>query len=171
MEAFATEAQLQTHLELDSIDAVRAELLLANASAAIRAEVGQVLSLVTDDEVTVDPDGGLLLLPEIPVLSVSAVTVDDVALDPTAWHVRRSGVLRVTSVLYPTSTVQVTYTHGLDPLPDALRGLCLQIAGRLYSNPESLTSETVGAWSGSRGPLGGIVLSEDEKRALDPFRP
>jgi hypothetical protein len=69
--------------------------------------------------------------------------------------------------------VVVTFTHGYATAPDDVKGVCLSLAGRLYENPGSLRSYTVGGVSETyaSGPgISGPGLTIDEKNDLGPYR-
>jgi hypothetical protein len=65
-------ALIQVTVAVDDAPALAA---IAAASAAIRGYCRQVLSLVTDDHVVLSPACGRVLLPELPVVAVSAVSL------------------------------------------------------------------------------------------------
>jgi hypothetical protein len=39
----------------------------------------------------------------------------------------------------------LTYTHGFNPVPDAVKAVCLERAAQTYVNPEMLVSATRGS--------------------------
>lgn len=53
----------------------------------------------------------------------------------------------------------------LDPLPETAKALVLTVAGRAYSNPQGVTSETVGPYSVQR-PAAGVYLTRGERTSL-----
>lgn len=102
-----------------------------------------------------------LLLPEVPVNSVGTVQVAD-ASSPPIWTTAGSldYALRDDGILYATNTagtatfgtvwprgrqnIRVTYDHGYDEVPEAVRGIALQVASR-YLVQGPTTSESMGA--------------------------
>lgn len=195
MTSFATPSDLQLLLRLSSIDTDAATLLLELASNAVRADVGQTIDAAADETVTVDgTPGRALLLDELPVTGVSAVSINGVALVEKVdfdWH--RSGILHRcgTAITTPDYTVaawswggrprsvEVTYSHGWETTSrqwQAARGVALQVAARCWTNPQQLGSETIGDWarswnSGGTASASGLELSLEEKRQLDALRP
>lgn len=100
--------------------------LLAEASSLVREVSGQHISLVTDD--TVALDGSLsrhLWLPEVPIVSVSSITLDGVPADPSTYRIEhdRRTLKRALGMTWDCDTVEVTYTHGWDPVPGWIVGL------------------------------------------------
>lgn len=93
--------------------------LLSAGSRAFRRETRQHISRVVDDTVTLDPEGStVLLLPELPVTAVTSLTINGVAVDVAGlWS--EKGIIR-RSAAFPRTfrSVQVTYTHGYDPIPE-----------------------------------------------------
>lgn len=111
-----------------------AEALLARASARLRRAAGQQISR-TETTIRLRADSrGLVRLPAPPVVEVAAVVaaVEDggAELDGWVWDGRD----RVCGL---TGDVVVTYTHGLDPIPDELLDLVCQVAARLAQEPDS----------------------------------
>ena len=140
---------------------LQALIALEGASGVVRAYCNRDFAYVEDDEVTVMPWGTAgLLLPEMPVYEVSAITLvfadgDETVLDTGDWYVEaKSGILFhvATTTPYPwtwgwanyqppPSRVQVTYTHGytlpgdvevegIEDLPAELRLAVISIASR-----------------------------------------
>lgn len=191
MNSFATPADLADRLQQPDpgVFTATAQQLLAGASDTIRSYTGQTINLVTDDQVSLLGDGiGVLELPQRPVVSVASVSIDGTAV--TDFLLRGSMLYRATGGLwsaisglpdwfsnaYP-SQVTVVYTHGYDTIPDAVKAVCLNVAQRAYANPAGNRSEaeTIGSYShsttvGGDAPLGGLYLTEEDRRALRPFR-
>jgi hypothetical protein len=197
---FATADELGSFLgrSLEPGEVARADLLLRLASARIQSEACQRLELVTDDEVhLIGNYSAVLLLPELPVLDVSAVTVR------SGWGIGSSIVIPSGQILWerrglvqrrlvgveingpyvpyggwggPYATVDVTYSHGYEVLPDDVRGACLAMAARAWENPDGaiVQSESVdGAMSASYAPpvTTGVQLTEEERKTIRRYRP
>lgn len=118
---------------------------LVSASARFRAAVRHHVSRVDDEHVVLDGTGAVsLLLPHAPVLTVSAVLVEG---EDVTEQVQASadGMLR-----YPDGfpdalgAVQVTYTHGHDPVPDEIADVVLSAAETAYAGAGDVASMTVG---------------------------
>lgn len=170
-----------------------AEYALLTVSAGIRNYCQQVLDLVTDDEVLLDSPGrGLILLPELPVVDVTAVVENSVALmSPGDYELGRAGVLyRVGRRWHPgRQVVAVTYSHGWAVIPDDIATTCARAASRLYqaglraeesSGVPGVVSKSLGDFSvtyggdsvieGALGASGARVLLLSEKDTLDHYR-
>lgn len=173
--AFATSADLATRLKrtFSSAESDQADLLLAGATAEIRALTGQWISEVVDDVFTTDaPLSRVLWLPERPVTSVASVTVDGTAV--TDFHRRGSRLIR--SAPWATcegSEVVVVNTHGYndeDERFDLARSACMAMAGPQMGNPQNLKSETIDDYTRVFGdyadstPLGKALYRQYGKR-------
>lgn len=157
MASFATSADLAARLKktFTAADKDQADLLLAGATARIRALTGQWISEVVDDVFTTDaPLSQVLLLPERPVTAVSSVTVDGVAV--TDWTLRGSRLRRphpwaphhhhLHHHVCPVAEVVVTYTHGYSPDSEGLdlaRDACMALAGWARGNTAGLKQRTI----------------------------
>lgn len=168
---------------LSSGDTARINTALEIASAEIRNN-RRIFTPVTSDIVLVDGYcGQTLLLPKnrLPVTAVSLVEElsgpDWVTLDATDYDWSADGYL--TRRWWRTWTdrpqgVRVTYSHGYNPIPREVAGICLSLAKRLYDNPDatSVQSEQLGdhhvTYQGATGglsPLEETQLSAYESMA------
>lgn len=173
MTALATLAQLTERLGTAPTSSTRAEALLLDASATVRAFTGQTISRATST-VRLVPTLGRLRLPQHPVISVDAATDDtgavlDLTWPTTAWD------LAVVQAGVPAT---ITYTHGWATVPDIVVAVVCQIAGRALGMPSPATgvqSESLGAYSYSvgtaaaSGPLG--MLPGEQAALQGLFRP
>ncbi len=140
MANFAEKVDVEAFLQVSvsSSTGVRAvERALKEATRAIRNYTRQYLELVEDDEITLDSNGGTrLFLPELPVISVSAVVEDGETLtEGTDYKLGQHGILhRIGGAKWPTGIqiVTVTYTHGYSTLPDDIVSVCTRAASRAY---------------------------------------
>lgn len=193
MEALADVSALEARFRtLTSEETIRANALLADASARVRAWTRQDFSVATDDQVVLRSDGDGLVLPQRPVISVASVVavgsngLPDITL--AGWVF--DGLDRV--VLAGTGTVinmpewfeadrfagayRVTYTHGHDEVPgDVIAVVCAMVL-RCLSAPTmfgGVTGETIGPYSYRMESAGGgtaVRLTEDDKRDLRGYR-
>lgn len=201
MTSFATVADLGTFLNrtLTGGDASQAQMFLDGATAAIKQEANQTLERVQTSALLAGSWSNELELPERPVVAVAAVLLNGVLVGTGDYEWNSRQLLRrgrlfgqsigtVDDYAYrpgstfghqahwggPSSTVQVTYTHGFDPIPQVLVTLCLQVAARTMLNPAGIQSETVAGYSvryvnhGSGGPT--VLLDADEKKVARSFR-
>lgn len=156
-------------------DSQQTTALLADAESLVREATGLTISKVTDDVVTLDGNGTRrLYLPEIPVTGVSLVRLDGVDLDPTEYSWWSSGALDHRHGCWwhhRPRLVEVTYTHGLDPVPGWITSLvCAMVQRALLPQVSAgVASETTGSQSVSfLAATGGVSLwlTEDEARRL-----
>jgi len=169
---------------------VAAELVLAGATAAIRRHTGQTISRVTDDVAVLQGTWAReLVLPQWPVVSVSAVQLNGFPVATGTWILSGGsklyrgnlpifngpddwgGDMFLSSWLGPMASIRVTYTHGFSTVPDDVRSICLAAAGRVVSNPAGLNSETIGNYSyqASTTGAGGELLTPVEMELLDHY--
>lgn len=166
---------------------VQAQALLDQASSIVRAYVRQdITRATTTDTFTMrraDPVlhrcGGLVTLPQRPVVDVTAVSIDGTATTDW-WQEGNDLLLRSWSWAQPPAAnrppqVEVTYTHGWHPIPGDIVAIVLQAANRVIVNPSGIRSETVGGISTTylipaTGENLGVLLSRTEQRVLDRYR-
>jgi hypothetical protein len=178
----ASPSDLAAHLQSD-VDTASATVYLQSATGLIQAYTKQTLEYVQDDTVTLIPAEGRIVLPERPVIDVTAVA----GLPAGGWTLVRDTLLpgpvysymwelddiitgNVTWTPMSMPTVQVTYSHGFQDIPLDLRGLCLSVAARMYVNPSSVEMESIGVVQTRYSQKGGMDLTEVEKRLADRYR-
>jgi hypothetical protein len=182
----ATPEDLATHMQQD-VDTASATLALELATGAIQDALGwRILQeTVTGRSILPLGPGGLLQLPTA-YLTALALTEGGITLvdgRDYSWTpsglVTRMGwgapyVFPLASVVpwraYP---ILATYTHGFvaSSVPQAIRGVCIQVATRLFDNPTGLRSENVGQAAevktiGSTYAFAGPTLTDVEAKAL-----
>lgn len=190
--AFATNAELEDWLgyALDASEADRATLILEVATATIQAHTRQTISEVATDAVELQGTWEHVLeLPERPVTAVTSVSVDGVAQTVTDDYLVVKNELRRPNAEYhnwqmpsndfypftktgwggPSSIVAVTYTHGFSTVPDDVKGVCLQLATRNWSNPEAVAMKVIDANTFQYGQRY-LNLSDTEKDILSKYR-
>lgn len=184
MTALATIEQLLTRMTTTP-DEDRAAAVLDDASAAVRSYCGQDF----DEATTTDRlrfRRGRLRLPQRPVLSVD--TIVDVAgaavaatwdgLDQLAVITPTLGDFEtnITATTTWTGVVDVTYSHGYDPIPDDIVAVVCNIAARSLGVPPEaapLSGESITNYSYTIGPVGAagtVGLFADERALLDRYR-
>jgi hypothetical protein len=146
MTQFATADELAARLGVEFTDdeTTRANTLLELASGTVQAAARQHIELVTDDQLTMPGTRETaILLPERPVVaataSINGVQVTDFDVRDEEALVRRGGWGGT------SDTVTVTYTHGYDPVPDAIKALTLEAVVRVWVNPGSVMAERYGS--------------------------
>lgn len=148
-----------------------ATLYLEIASDMVRDKLKQQLDAVAADVVMLDPiNGGFVVLPELPVATVTLLEILDTTQSPAVWTTvdpslytvsQRLGIiagLPGCGVFWPSipQSWRVTYSHGygvgVNPLPgfpvlpNSLVGVVLGVAARAYSSPASIESERIGGY-------------------------
>lgn len=173
-QTLATVPELRDHVQdpdLADDDAAAAQALRI-ASSLIRGYTRQTLTRVEDDQETHDGRGStIVMLAELPVEAVTAVTLDGDALTAgDDFTAAPHGVLyREGGGTWGTGrqTIVVTYTHGYDQVPDDLKGVCLDVASRVLANPEGHEREQIGAYGVGYARQ---RLTPDDKQILDRYR-
>lgn len=177
-ESLASVPDLAAFLQEDiAVDDPTALLYLRLASGQVRDYLGQHLTKVTDDSVELDPyDALVAFLPELPITSVSLVeTLADgvwTPRDPSEYTLsKRTGRIRATSGCWPLTdgSWRVTYTHGLDTIPDGILSVVLAVAGDGYSTPVGVDNERIGQRS-IKYTARAREFSDVEIAALDSHR-
>lgn len=144
---------------------------LESASGRFRGDCRCHVSRVVDDvEILDGPGTALLLLPNAPVLSVSEVLVDGVAF--TAYKLARRGAMlrRTDGCVWPEwAAVQVTYTHGYDPIPGDVVSAVLEQAKSVYTVKAGLQSITAGGESVTFGAAATVGVTAQWTSAVDRY--
>lgn len=127
-------------------------LALSRASDRFRGAVGHDVSLVDDDTIELDGDGTYsLLLPAAPVTRTPVVKVAGTEI--TDFSVSRSkGILRRKTV-WPDDlgNIEVTYSHGYDPVPGYVQDAVLEQAELQYQILAGVAQMTLSSESFSFG--------------------
>ncbi|WP_060880392.1 head-tail connector protein [Streptomyces scabiei] len=173
LDPLATVADLEARgLTVDPAETTVVETFLAEASAAVRDAAGVPISQTTSTVALEGPDNSQwLTLPGPPILSVSAVEIDGVAV--TDWRLRSHQLWRRSgwSATGEPSEVTVTQLHGLPTVPEDLVGLVCRIAAaclvhhRAQPDGEGLAakdirSERIGDYAVTYGDSGRITEIE-----------
>lgn len=171
--SFATVEELGDYLGgLPADREAAAELALDAATAIIRDYVGQDLTYVEDDEITLDGNHtDVLVLPQTPVQEVASVESEGEVLDEDAYDIDfENGLVILDAGIWNSGkqSIVVVYTHGFETIPAGIRAICLQAAGRMFAQV-GIAQEQIGSTS-IRYAATGISLTAEEKRALDPYR-
>jgi len=142
------EAFLLLDVELAQIVAV--ERAIQEASAAIQNYCHQRIEYVANDQITLDCAGGTqVLLPELPVISVSEVIEDgETLVSGTDYKLGQHGILHRIGANWASGVgvLIVTYTHGYATIPDDIAGVCARAAARAFQ--AGLRAEEVGGIPG-----------------------
>jgi hypothetical protein len=197
---FGTVGLMSSYLrvEINPTDLI-ANLALAAATVMIQNYTDQIIAQVVDDVQVLDGTGNdIILLPELPVQTVTQVIADvdksnPITLNPPSegsnadWGftdgmdgllIRRTGEYIVWDSLYTASygiwpprrqSVQVTYTHGWPTTPTDLQMLCSVIAARAFAQ-DGANQETVGTYIAAYAAQP-AEIAPYEKAILDRYKP
>lgn len=184
LEPLATVDDLEDRLQrtLAETEQIRADTLLRDASATVRAYARQDFTAVADDEVRLRVKNGKVRLPQRPVTAVSAVANTDGDTLTFSWYsgdtvsVSNTGLDWFERVPLTSSPgfIDVTYSHGYSEIPEVVVKIVCRIAATALDSPmedAGTTSESIAGYSYSRGAIaasGGLF--EEEKRELDAYR-
>jgi len=185
MANLATVADVSARLgrSLDQTEEVRVELLLGDASAAVRTYTGRTFE-EAERTVRVRARTNLVRLADPPISAVSAVA----DIDGNDVSYRWDGLDTV--YLWPLGDVRfdldvptrwpqvvdVTYTAGADDVPDAVVAVVAQVAARAFGvNPQDSghQQESIAGYSysvGTAAASGAVGLLKDEREVLDRYR-
>lgn len=202
MDPLATVTDLEARLgrDLTAEEAARADALLADASALIRAYTRQDFTQVLGDVIVLRPVGTVVRLPQRPVQQVTQVvavggsdTLPDVALPAGSWT--WDGIDRVD--IWPPSTdwilnlpearadgwpsvntYRITYDHGYATVPaDVVATVCAMVLRTLLSPSMAagMVSERIGAYNyqlqqGSGSSGAAVTLTTADRDALKRYR-
>jgi hypothetical protein len=167
--SFADADTLAEFANDDSLRSLRGDLLVENASALIRTYCQQTFDRVVDDLVELrGTSSERLMLPERPVIEVTSVYLDGFEVDD--WSRVRDRLWRSGGWGGPSSSVEVSYTHGFAPNSPTmltLRSICLSVAYRMSVNPATATQQTIGDFNQS---FAAGALTAAEQAMLDRYR-
>jgi hypothetical protein len=195
MTALAAKEDLADRLgrELTTAEANRADALLADASALVRAFTGQEFSGPTEESVVLRGQGAAIRLPQRPVTAVTSVVaiggngLPDVALVDwifdgidTIRVGEGSFVINMPAVWwdddgYP-GTFRVDYTHGYTTVPaDVVAVVCGMVLRTLTAPTMAggVRSETIGPYSYQLDAAGtglSVMLTQADRDALKRYR-
>ncbi|HWB37182.1 MAG TPA: hypothetical protein VHA75_14285 [Rugosimonospora sp.] len=196
MSALASQDDLEARLgrDLTAAEETRADALLADASALVRAFTGQTFDLVVDDVVVLRAVGGTITLPQRPVTAVTKVEViggsealpdfttsdwlfddiDTIRVGEGSW------IINVPEAWwdddgYP-GTYRVTYSHGYASAPPDVIAVVCGMVNRALTAPTmagGVTSETIGSYSyrlDSAGAGLAVAMSAEDRKVLARYR-
>lgn len=143
-----TLAEFKSHIRLTTSD-LDADLQL-KLQAAIRSAEHYIGQVIAQSVFTYTGDYVKTLTLEAPVIGVTGVEVDGVALSDGAWSL--SG--NVLTVLTEGASMEVTYTAGMASVDPDIKAAILLHAAALFNNPVDSVE----------------VLPKASTRLLDPYR-
>ncbi|MGI5443820.1 hypothetical protein ACQEV4_42710 [Streptomyces shenzhenensis] len=163
-------------------ETAQAEFLLDLAGACIEEETGQSLELSTDTVLLDGTGTHQLVLPRWPVTAVHTVTLlGDLAADEVltegadhdfTWSA--SGRLTRKGACWPEGdrNVEAVVTAGLATIPKSLKRVALRLCVAPWSNPNNLSSETLGDLSRSYNTATdiGMELSSSDRKLVSVYQ-
>lgn len=144
-------------------------IAIETASGLVAEFIGRDISQVVGEVEIIDGSGtNVLLLRYWPVHPDPTVKV--LGEDEEDFEWAESGYLKRTDYPWPTElrSVEVTYTHGYNPLPTSVRTIVAQAAARLLETPGAVKQESIGGYSVTY--TAGAVLQALDLMALERYR-
>lgn len=188
MTSFATTADLASFLQI-TVDTASAQLALDLSTALIQNYTRQTITYVASDTVILNGNTAVLLLPQRPVVGTPVVNglvpsavyrfdpPDRLTYGVPSGNLAAAQYANGPDPVYGVWPLQVsvTYSHGYQTIPDDIRGVCISVAARAYSNPQGLRGESMGSYSVQYAGAGdilvpGVALSGAEEQMLNRHR-
>lgn len=149
-------------------EAIQAQAVLDAVEITIEAVSGLSFTHVPEDTIRIQADGhGIIELESKPVNNVGPIFKMD-GTELLDWEFDGLGAVYN---FFPNQVVDLTYDHGYEEVPKAVRVIALGMASRVMYNPSGLRQETVGAISvtypGIGGEAGTINMSALERKILE----
>lgn len=141
MTDYCTVAQVENFLNLDISDdadnTASCEQAIEWATEDIKNYCQQNIAFVEDDEITLDIPAGRsqILLPELPVASVTSVIEDDIELTAEDdYKLGQHGILYRVNRNWKSGVqiVTITYSHGYATIPTDIVEIAVRSASRVY---------------------------------------
>lgn len=155
-------------IELTAAQEARADALLTRASGLVQTETRQTIELTEDDELTIRGSReNTILLPGRPIVDIASITLGGEEID--GWYTDGAELVRVGGWGTPSDEIVVTYTHGHEEIPDAIKEVVLAAVTRVWVNPGQVVSERLGQAQQTyavQGTPPGLMLTEDERRTV-----
>jgi hypothetical protein len=115
------------------------DAIVKAAAESVRRDAGWHIAPQVQQTVTVEPQGGVVLLPSLHIVSVHSVTSD--GQEVTDWRFAESGVLHGT---FPSGPLKVVFTHGFSECPAELLPVVAERA-HAYQQDQRVSQEQSGA--------------------------
>lgn len=153
MDPLATVPELEAYLGRSMTNVPQAEMLLEMASSAVRTYCGWELSRTTTTMYAEGAGTSLMTLPTLCLVDLFEVRADAQVVDPFEYPYKFSRKGQVWGFWVCAVQYEFDVEHGYDPVPDVLKLVTMDLTGKHLSNPESLTSATVGQVSRTWGKV------------------
>lgn len=163
-----TELEAFMGKDFDDMETAQAEAQIEVVQTFIEEYTGLSFTHVPEDEIIIQADGhGIIELTSKPVNDVGPI-LDINGDEIDYWEF--DGLSAVYN-FFPNQVVYLTYDHGYEEVPKAVKAVALGMTSRVMYNPSGLRQETVGAISvtypGIGGEAGTINITSLEKKILD----
>jgi len=145
---------------------------LQAASDRFRGAVRHPVSLVKQDRVELDGNGtAAVLLPAAPVVEVHTVQLDGNEITDRC-SISRDGRLRRRGKLFPDrlGCLQVTYTHGYEPVPDDIAEVVIDQARAMHSMRPGVSQVQTAAESVSFGQASTVGVTAQWSNVVAAYR-
>lgn len=173
MASFVTNDELQDYMQLGSIDANAAAVVIEGASDLVVDYCGWALQEATETFTLNGQGSAMLPLPTLALSAVDELRVDGVIVDADSYEWSTNGAIRRTDgdvFARAYRNVELDCTHGYQALPGSIRLVVLDIAARAYANPNALRSETIGDITRSYSDNAGAAFSKLHEAMLSGYR-
>lgn len=169
-----------------------ANFAITESTAAIQNYTHQTLEKVENDTIIVDGNNSnKLYLPELPVISVSTVKLNGITLEySTDYKLGQHGILYKLNGTWDSGVqnIEITYSHGYDPIPTEIKSVCARAASRLvqmaiasgeFNGIPIVASTSIGDYSvaynnnannSAMGVSGARILLPSEMSILNRYR-
>lgn len=155
----------------------RLPLLISGVWSGIRSYCGWHVSPVITETLTLDGKGGRFLkLPTLRLASVGVLKIDGKPIPAENYGVSKLGLIELYAGEFPRryGSIEVTFTHGYETVPD-VNQVATQIIVNALASPMGVTREQAGAVSISfattaPGVSGGVSILERDKEILSRYK-
>lgn len=172
MEPLASAADLATATGL-AVDDPNLLLALKRASGRFRDNVEHPVSLVENETIRLDGDGSAyLLLPAFPVREISVSIGSLVLTEGIDYTVarRHGSVFKAGGWPHGLENITVTYSHGLDPVPDGIVDAVLEHATTLALAYAHIQQETAGSTQVGYGAAAMVGRTQKWVDAVEKYK-
>jgi hypothetical protein len=171
--------------DYDTADVTEA---LSWAQSFVESYCNRTFDLVTDDVVVIDPYSHSAMLPSVPVVEVTLVEGYIPGDGGMAWtELTNFFVKNDTGLLYDTTglpgtiwpgcyswpwlpgSLRVTYTHGYDPIPNAVLDAAVRLATQWLENKGLRVQLKVGDIEERFNGSSGVTLNAMDQGILDQY--
>lgn len=163
MESLATVGELEVYLGRIVDDPAQAQAMLDLSSSAVRTHCGWDLSRQMQTMYVEGATSTLVTLPTLELVDILEIRSGGVVVDPADFGLNFSRKGQVWGCWVARAQYELDAVHGYDPIPDVLKLITMDLSSKQLSNPEGLTSATVGqvtrTWGSPGSPGTSTVTS------------